>query len=161
MKQISGTMYAYSFLCNRKLWLYTRDIVMEQNNENVMIGKMIDEESYKRDKKHVYLDNIICIDIIRNNVICEVKKSSSQKEIAIQQLKYYMYLLKQRGVFVVGQLLIPKENIKEEIRLTEDDKMMIEEKMKDIYKICHEETPPKVINNKICKKCAYYELCYI
>ena len=74
MKKISGTMYAYSYLCWRKLWFFAKDIVMEQENENVMIGKLIDEESYKRDKKHIYLDDFVCIDIVRDNVICEIKK---------------------------------------------------------------------------------------
>lgn len=74
MKQISGTMYAYSYLCNRKLWFYAKDIVMEDKHENVSIGKIIDEESYKRDRKHLYLDDMVCIDIVRDNVICEVKK---------------------------------------------------------------------------------------
>ena len=92
MKRINGTMYSYSFLCNRKLWFYTKDIVMEDTNENVMIGKIIDEESYKRDKKHLYLDDLVCIDIVRDNVICEIKKSSAKKDMAIEQLKYYLYI---------------------------------------------------------------------
>ena len=161
MKQISGTMYAYSYLCARKLWFFSKDIVMEQESENVAIGKMIDNESYKRDKKHIYLDDLVCIDIVRNNVICEVKKSSSQKEMAVQQLKYYLFLLNQKGINVKGQLLIPKENIKEMIDLTEDDKNKIKLQLKNIEAICNEETPPQAVNNKICKKCAYYELCYI
>ena len=53
LKEISGTMYSYSYLCDRKLWLYSKDIVMEQESEYVSMGKIIDEESYKRDKKHL------------------------------------------------------------------------------------------------------------
>ena len=122
MKKISGTMYAYSYLCWRKLWFFAKDIVMEQENENVMIGKLIDEESYKRDKKHIYLDDLVCIDIVRDNVICEIKKSSSKLEMAEQQLKYYLYLLNNKGIEGKGELLIPKENRKEMIVLNENDK---------------------------------------
>ena len=157
MKQISGTMYAYSYLCWRKLWFFAKDIVME----NVMIGKLIDEESYKRDKKHIYLDDLVCIDIVRDNVICEIKKSSSKLEMAEQQLKYYLYLLNKKGIECKGELLIPKENRKEMIVLNENDKIMIENRLKDINELCNKVTPPEVINSKICKKCAYYELCYI
>ena len=161
MKQITGTMYAYSYLCWRKLWFFAKDIVMEQENENVMIGKLIDEESYKRDKKHIYLDDLVCIDIVRDNVICEIKKSSSKLEMAEQQLKYYLYLLNKKGIECKGELLIPKENRKEMIVLNENDKIMIENRLKDINELCNKVTPPEVINSKICKKCAYYELCYI
>lgn len=161
MKRINGTMYSYSFLCKRKLWLYTKDIVMEDTNENVMIGKIIDEESYKRDRKHLYLDDLVCIDIVRNNVICEVKKSSAQKEIAIQQLKYYLYLLKQKNIDAIGELLVPKENLKETVVLEESDIKVIEDQLENIKKICNEVIPPRTINQKFCKKCAYFELCYI
>lgn len=50
MKEISGTLFAYSYLCHRKLWYYSKDIAMEQESELVQIGKLIDENSYKRDK---------------------------------------------------------------------------------------------------------------
>ena len=156
MKQITGTMYAYSFLCWRKLWF-----LMEQENENVIIGKLIDQESYRREKKHLYLDDIVCIDIVKDNVICEIKKSSSQREMAIQQLKYYLYLLNKKGIEVKGELLVPKENHKEMIVLNENDILEIDKQLERIKRICNEVTPQEIINNKICKKCAYFELCYI
>lgn len=161
MKQITGTMYAYSYLCWRKLWFFAKDIVMEQENENVIIGKLIDQESYRREKKHLYLDDIVCIDIVKDNVICEIKKSSSQREMAIQQLKYYLYLLNKKGIEVKGELLVPKENHKEMIVLNENDILEIDKQLERIKKICNEVTPLEIINNKICKKCAYFELCYI
>ena len=161
MKQITGTMYAYSYLCWRKLWFFAKDIVMEQENENVIIGKLIDQESYRREKKHIYLDDIVCIDIVKDNVICEIKKSSSQREMAIQQLKYYLYLLNKKGIEVKGELLVPKENHKEMIVLNENDILEIDKQLERIKRICNEVTPPEIINNKICKKCAYFELCYI
>lgn len=161
MKQITGTMYAYSYLCWRKLWFFAKDIVMEQENENVIIGKLIDQESYRREKKHLYLDDIVCIDIVKDNVICEIKKSSSQREMAIQQLKYYLYLLNKKGIEVKGELLVPKENHKEMIVLNENDILEIDKQLERIKRLCNEVTPPEIINNKICKKCAYFELCYI
>lgn len=161
MKQITGTMYAYSYLCWRKLWFFAKDIVMEQENENVIIGKLIDQESYRREKKHLYLDDIVCMDIVKDNVICEIKKSSSQREMAIQQLKYYLYLLNKKGIEVKGELLVPKENHKEMIVLNENDILEIDKQLERIKRICNEVTPPEIINNKICKKCAYFELCYI
>lgn len=137
MKQITGTMYAYSYLCWRKLWFFAKDIVMEQENENVIIGKLIDQESYRREKKHLYLDDIVCIDIVKDNVICEIKKSSSQREMAIQQLKYYLYLLNKKGIEVKGELLVPKENHKEMIVLNENDILEIDKQLERIKRLCN------------------------
>ena len=32
---------------------------MEAENENVMLGKLLDENSYKKDDKHINIDNVI------------------------------------------------------------------------------------------------------
>ena len=49
----------------------------------------------------------------------------------------------------------------EEINLTKEDEIHIEEALMDIDEILHYNTPPKVIKLPYCKKCAYYEYCYI
>ena len=81
--------------------------------------------------------------------------------MAEQQLKYYLYLLNNKGIECKGELLIPKENRKEMIVLNENDKIMIENRLKDINELCNKVLHQKLLNSKICKKCAYYELCYI
>lgn len=74
-KEITGVMIYYYEVCKRKLWYFYHEIQMEQTNENVLIGKVIDEETYKRDKKHINIDNIVNIDFIRSkNMLHEVKK---------------------------------------------------------------------------------------
>ena len=49
-KEITGVMVYYYEVCKRKLWYFYNEIQMEQGNENVEIGKVLDEETYKRDK---------------------------------------------------------------------------------------------------------------
>jgi len=49
-------MYSYSFLCNRKLWYFTNDINMETENENVLIGKFLDENTYKSEQNRLLID---------------------------------------------------------------------------------------------------------
>jgi len=41
---INGTMINYYFLCKRKLWLSSNRINLEQNSEEVQIGKEIHEQ---------------------------------------------------------------------------------------------------------------------
>ena len=75
-KDITGIMVYYYEVCKRKLWYYYHNINMEQNNENVAIGKFIDENSYSRDEKHINIDNVINIDFIKEHrELHEIKKS--------------------------------------------------------------------------------------
>ena len=72
---------------------------MEDENENVQLGKLLDENSYKRDDKHIEIDGIINIDFIHEkNELHEIKKSKSIEEAGIWQVKYYLYYLKKRNV---------------------------------------------------------------
>ena len=70
-------------------------------------------------------------------------------------------LLNKKGIKVKVELMVPKENHKEMIVLNENDILEIDKQLERIKKICNEVTPPEIFNNKICKKCAYFELCYI
>ena len=71
--------------------------------------------------------------------------------MAEQQLKYYLYLLNKKGIEVKGELLIPKENRKEMIVLNENDKIMIENRLKDINELCNKVTPQKLLIVKYAK----------
>jgi len=132
---------------------------MEQNNENVAIGKFIDENSYSRDEKHI---NVINIDFIKEKVILhEVKKSKKIEEASILQVKYYLYYLSKRDVNVKAKIDYPllKKNI--DVELKEEDKQKIDEILIDIENIVNKDIAPKEDNKKICKNCAFYDLCYI
>ena len=51
---------------------------MESDNENVMLGKLLDENSYRRDDKHINIDNVINIDFIKEHQeLHEIKKSKA------------------------------------------------------------------------------------
>ena len=63
-KRITGVMIYYYFVCKRKLWYFCHEINMESENENVQLGKLLDEKNYERDEKHINIDNVINIDFI-------------------------------------------------------------------------------------------------
>lgn len=157
---IGGLAFSYSILCPRKLWLYENNINLEETNENVRIGKNIEENYYKREKKNVLIDGIN-IDYLDNGVIYEIKKSSHSKDYAINQIKYYLYCLEKKGMEnISGILKIPTERYQEKVVLTKEDRIFIEEQLMEIEKILNGDIP-KVERKKICSKCAYYEFCYI
>lgn len=162
-KPISGMMIYYYIVCSRKLWYFYHQITMEQNHENVKIGKILDEETYAREDKHINIDNIINIDFIRaRKILHEVKKSKKIEQAGIWQIKYYLYYLKQRGVTdLKGKVDYPLLKQSEEIELTVEDEKQIEQMITDIYKIVNEELGVPLNRLGICKECAYYDLCFI
>ncbi|WP_195244393.1 CRISPR-associated protein Cas4 [Clostridium celatum] len=162
-KEVTGVMIYYYEVCKRKLWYFYNEIQMEQGNENVAIGKTIDEETYQRDEKHINIDNIINIDFIRSKgILHEVKKSKKIEEASILQVKYYLYFLKKRGIDNIKAKIdypLLKQNI--EVTLTDEDIISIEQILMDIQKIVEESKPPALDKKRICKACAYYDLCFI
>ena len=162
-KQISGTMFYYYFVCKRKLWFFSNGIQLEEDNEDVILGKLIDENSYSKELKHISIDNTANIDFIKDwKILHEVKKQKSIEEAGIWQLKYYLYFLKIRGINIEkGILDYPKLKKREEVFLSEDDEKKIKEILSEIEKITVMEKPPELEKLKICKKCAYFEYCYI
>ena len=98
-ENITGMMVYYYFVCERKLWYFCHEITMETENEDVLLGKLLDESSYKKNDKHISIDQIINIDFMKESgELHEVKKSKSVEEAGIWQMKYYLYYLQQRGV---------------------------------------------------------------
>lgn len=162
-KEITGMMVYYYAVCKRKLWYFYNEIKMEDGNEDVMIGKSIDEDCYCRNDKHINIDNIINIDFIKkDNILNEIKKSRKIEEASILQVKYYLYYLKSRGVFNITGLIdypLLKQNVK--VELLWEDEMNISNICNEIKSITSKKVPPQLIKKAICKKCAYYELCYI
>mgnify|MGYP000905803223 CR=1 FL=1 len=161
--KIIGLMINYYFVCKRKLWYNSRNINLEEDNENVQMGKLIDENSYNLETKQIMIEETVNIDFIRNwKVVHEIKKSKAIEEAAIWQVKYYIYFLKKRGIEIEkGIIDYPEIRERKEILLSEEDEICLERILKEIEEICRNENSPEVINDKRCKKCAYYEYCYI
>ena len=162
-REINGMMIYYLIVCKRKLWYFLRQIQMEQNNEDVLIGKYLDESSYIREEKHLNIDGVINIDFIRSdNILHEVKKSKKIEEASIWQLKYYLYYLKQRGVEgLSGKIDYPLLKQSVDVDLSEEDEIKIESLCEKIQNMDKMEVPPTEQKKSICKSCAYFDLCYI
>ena len=156
-------MIYYYFICERKLWYFTNEINMEQNSELVSLGKILDESSYNRENKNILIDNTINVDFIKNGaVLHEVKKTKAIEEAGIWQVKYYMYYLENKGVKnVTAKIDFPLLRETKEIILEQEDKKVLENVIKNIEEIAQKDKPPKPIEQKTCKKCAYYDLCYV
>ena len=82
---VTGTMIYYYQVCHRKLYYFTHELQMEQNNEAVALGRLLDENSYTRDAvRHITIDDTISVDLIRKGkVLHEIKKSRSVEEAVL------------------------------------------------------------------------------
>jgi len=125
------------------MWLHANGIRMEHTSEVVAEGKFIGETSYQeRPERYTEVEiDGVKIDFYdaRNKIVHEVKKSDKAKEAHIAQVKYYT----------------------EVVKLSEDDICNIREWEMDIERIINQETCPPLLRKPICKKCSYYDFCYI
>ena len=162
-ERITGVMIYYYFVCKRKLWYFCHEINMESGNEDVQLGKILDETSYGRSEKHIQINGEINIDFIKEHrELHEIKKSKSIEQAGIWQVKYYLYYLKKRGVDGLKAKIdypLLKENVT--VELSKDDEIQLQFVIKDIVKIKKEKRPPIMKKTKLCSKCAYRDLCLI
>ncbi len=160
--RISGVKIAYYFICRTKLWLFSHNITLEKENDNVNIGKLLHENRYKRDSKEITIDQTISIDFIRKGdsiVLHEIKKTKKMEEAHHWQMLYYLFYLKSKGIVASGEINYPLISKRDEVVLSEKDESDIENVMSEIRKIVTGRMPsPKKV--KICPKCAYFEFCF-
>lgn len=160
---ITGTLIWYYYICKREVWLIAHALEPDQNNELLEIGRIIQENTYKRARKEISIGNIKVDMLGKSNgkiIIGEVKKSSRYKQSAKMQLAFYLLELEKRGIKAEGYLRFPKEKNKIKIELDEKTRNDLKEAVFDIRRIIVTEKPPVVKKNKYCRKCAYQEFCW-
>lgn len=161
--KITGTMVNYYFHCKRQCWLFCNNLNMEDNSEDVRIGRILHEMQAKEKGSEISIDNIK-VDKLSDRYITEIKKSDADIDAALYQLKYYMYILKQKGISVDGKLQVLEKNRGDhKIYIIENSDKIDDE----IKSICEHITKlstegiPDIVVKRGCKKCAYYEYCFI
>ena len=162
-KDITGLMVYYYEVCKRKLWYFVNEIQLEENNSNVILGKLLEENTYTRDEKKINIDGIINIDFIRSKkILHEIKKSNSIEPASLLQVQYYLYYLEKKGLIgLKGILDYPLLKQTVEVNLTDEDRENLDNIIIGIKEILRKESPPTLEKNGICKKCAYFDLCFV
>ena len=162
-KDITGLMVYYYEVCKRKLWYFTNNIQLEENNSNVILGKLLEENTYTRDEKKINIDGVINIDFIRSKkILHEIKKSNSIEPASILQIQYYLYYLEKKGLIgLKGVLDYPLLKQTVEVNLSDSDRENLENIIIGIKEILRKESPPTLEKKNICKKCAYFDLCFV
>lgn len=162
---INGTIINYYFHCKRQCYLHGNRLNMEDNSEQVKIGKAIHEErAENKNNTEIAIDNIR-LDKLTKEYLTEVKKSDADAEAAKWQLLYYLKVLKTKGVIRKGKLEFAEKNKKDKkiiiIELTDEVEKELDKYIDEIEQLLNQDRIHECINKSTCKKCAYYEYCYI
>ncbi len=161
--KITGNIVNAFIICKRKAWLYAREINSDSENVNLELGRIIGENTYKREKKELLLPGMK-IDFMKKSegsiIVAEVKKSSKGEKAAIMQLLFYLYNLSKKGINAKGELLIPKERKKRIIELDEKSVKELKSLFAEMEEVLKRDTPPKIEKGKFCKNCAFNEFCW-
>lgn len=163
--RVNGTLINYYFHCKRQCYLHGNRLNLEDNSENVKIGKAIHEEKESKSKNsEIEIDNIK-IDKLTNEYLVEIKKSDADIDASKWQLLYYLKVLKDKGIDRKGKLEFIEKNKgnKKVLYFELNDELLkeLDEYVHEIDKLLQSNEIPPVLNKAKCKKCAYYEYCYI
>lgn len=162
----SGTQVNYYLICRTKLWLFSHFVTMERNSDLVSQGKFVHETSYSQKQKEVMVDDRIAIDFIQKGdslIVHEVKKGKRMEKAHRYQLLYYLYYLQDlKGVAQVeGEIDYPLLRKKERVVLTDQFKAEMRAILAGIKELVALPEPPRPTYLRICRKCAYFEFCWV
>lgn len=158
-------MINYFFHCRRQCWLFSNKLNMEDNSERVRIGKILHEIEEKKARKSEIAIESIKVDKITEQFLIEFKKSDADIDAAKWQLLYYLKILKNKGIKRAGKLTFAEKNKQAskvlEFDLTPDLEKELDHVLIQIEECVTRDTPEQPLYDKKCKKCAYYDYCYI
>lgn len=165
MTKITGTLINYYFHCKTQCWLHANRINLEDNSEDVRIGKVLHEINEAKGKKtEISIDNVK-IDKITKDYLVEVKKSDSDPEAVKWQVLLYLFKLKEKGVIKKGKIEYietSKQKKKTDyIELTEENEKELKSVLEDIQNLIDQKSAPEAKWETKCKRCAYFEYCFI
>lgn len=162
--KVNGTLVNYYFHCKRQCYLHGNRLNLEDNSEQVKVGRALHEEKNTKENTEIALENIR-IDRLSGEYLTEVKKSDADVEAAKWQLLFYLHILKEKGVIRKGRLEFLKKGKSNKkivyVELTEEVERELEKHIQSIESLLEMDIVPEVIHKSTCKKCAYYEYCYI
>lgn len=161
-KRLTGTQINYFFVCKRKLWFFSHNIELESDSDLVLRGRLLHENSYKRQSlKEVEIDRIKIDFIEKSKEVHEVKRSRKIENAHIYQLLYYLYFLKKSAnIEAKGVLNYPLLKKKVNVELTPEKEIELTGILADIHNIINQDRPPEAEWKSYCKNCAYRELCW-
>ena len=132
---VTGTLVNYYIHCRRQCYLHGNKLNLEDNSEAVKVGKALHEAKAAQDNTELEVEHI--------------KVDKLTKEYLVRK----------------GRLEVLEKNREagkqEVILLDAESERRLEEILEEIQILLASETIPEPLKKSTCKKCAYFEYCYI
>lgn len=162
---VNGTLINYYLHCKRQCWLHGNRVNLEDNSEEVKIGKAIHEiKAEKSLQTELAIENIK-VDKITKDYLVEIKKSDADIDAVTWQVLYYLKVLKSKGIERKGKIEFVEKNKTQNkiiyVEYGEDAERILNEIEGNIEVLLEGELPTQKAKIGTCRKCAYYEYCYI
>lgn len=156
---IRGLQVNYYFVCKTKLWLFSKNVSMEQESDLVKLGLLLHKQFFGREEKDINVGPI-ALDVLKRGEeleIVEIKRSDKFEKADYYQVLYYLYYLSRFGVKAKGKISYPKKKKVVEIYLKSEKE--VEDVLKEINEVLSKKMP-KPEYKSYCRKCAYFEFCF-
>ena len=163
--KLTGTLINYYFHCKRQCWLLGNRINLEDNSEDVRIGRILHEIRAEGDKNRELAIGNIKIDKLTKEYLVEIKKSDADVEATKWQVLLYLRTLKEKGIDRKGKIEFIEKNKTDKkiivVELNEDAENELSNIEIKISNLINNNIAPMADLKRGCKKCAYYEYCFI
>jgi len=163
--KINGTLMNYFFHCKRQCYLFGNRLNLEDNSETVKIGKALhDETEEKYAQAELEIENVK-LDGLTGEYLIEIKKSDADIEASKWQLLLYLQVLRDKGIERKGKLEFLEKNkqLKKTIlvSLNSETEAELKKYEAEIETLLEQGEIPPALSLPKCRKCAYFEYCYI
>lgn len=163
--KLTGTLINYYFHCKRQCWLLGNRINLEDNSEDVRIGRVLHEIRADGCKNRELAIENVKIDKLTKDYLVEIKKSDSDIKATKWQVLLYLKILKEKGLDRKGKIEFIEKNKTDKkivfIDLNEENEKELKNIESKIFNLINNDITPSPDLKKGCKKCAYYEYCFI
>ncbi|MCX7607528.1 MAG: CRISPR-associated protein Cas4 [Bacteroidia bacterium] len=152
--------------CPRQFWFSNRGIRMEPFSELVADGKLLSEKAYAYRAKRLRQIQIgrIKVDLYdpKRRLVYEIKRAPRLLSAHRMQLLFYLYYLEKLGFpDAKGYLVYPRHRKKILVELTPSAREELIRLLEALQQVRHQPKPPPLQRKSFCRKCAYYDLCWI
>lgn len=163
--KLTGTIINYYFHCRRQCWLFAHRINLEDNSEDVRIGRIMHELKHEgKSNTEIAIDSVK-LDKLTDDYLVELKKSDADMEAVKWQVLYYLKILKDKGIEKKGKIEFVEKNKQDSkihyVELNEEAEGKLEKLVTEINDFLAGDVPPDSEKQAKCKKCAYFEYCFI
>ncbi len=146
--KVNGTLVNYYFHCKRQCYLFGNRLNLEDNSEEVKIGKAIHEQKAQESKNTEIAIENIRLDKLSGEYLTEIKKSDADVEASKWQLIYYLSVLKSKGIIRKGRLEFAEKNKKDSkvlyVELTEETEKQLQAYLQEIEELLEWDKIPEM-----------------